>query len=89
MPDTTLNQQEAPSFESPAVGAAEVTPNDSEDLARPSRALLIGGAGNVTVDMSNGDNVTLTGLLAGGLYPVRVKRVYATDTTATNIVSLY
>ena len=89
MPNTTLNQKDAPNFEAPAIGAAAVTPNDSTDLSRPSRAVFVGGAGNLKADMTNGDTVTFTGVLAGSVLPIRVRRVYSTGTTATNIVSMY
>lgn len=73
--------------ESPAVGAVSVTPDDSADLAVPARALYIGGEGNVRVAMANGDVVTF--MAASGFFPASVRRVYATSTTATDIVALY
>ena len=77
-------------FAAPAVGAAAVTPNDSTDLAvSPARSLFIGGAGNLVVDTAAGDTVTFTGVTAGSILPVSVKRVRATNTTATSIVALY
>lgn len=71
-----------------AYDAAAVTPNDSTDI-RPTRGLYIGGAGNIKVDMALGSTVTFVGLLAGSFIPIQVKRVYSTDTTATDIVALY
>lgn len=71
-----------------AFDAAAVTPGDSTAL-RPTRGLYIGGAGNVKVEMSLGNVVTFTGVLAGSILPVQVVKVYSTDTTATNIVALY
>lgn len=68
--------------------AAAVTPDDNADLADVASALLVGGAGNAAVVTAGGDAVTLTGLLAGHVYRVRVKRVKSTGTTATNIVAL-
>lgn len=76
-------------IDGPGVGAASVTPNDSTDLTIYSRALYIGGDGNVKVTMFNGDEVTFVGLIAGTLLPVRAKRVWSTGTTATNIVAVY
>lgn len=74
----------------PAVSAASVTPNDSTDLAfTPTRALWVGGAGNINVDMADGTTVLFSGLAAGTLLPIQVKRVRATTTTATLIVALY
>jgi hypothetical protein len=84
--DANLNAD----YAAPAVGAAAVTPNDGTDLAvLPARALYIGGAGNISVDTAAGDTVTFSGLAAGTILPVSVKRVRSTSTTATLIVALY
>lgn len=86
MPNYLLNGQNA----APAVSAAAVTPNDSTDLATsPTRSLWVGGAGNINVDMADGTTVLFSGLTAGTLLPVQVKRVRSTSTTATLIVALY
>lgn len=70
--------------------AVTITPNDSTDLANgPTRALFIGTAGTVVVTMADGNDVTFTGLSAGVIHWLSVKRVKATGTTATNIVALY
>lgn len=71
-----------------AHSGATLTPSDSTELA-VTRGLYIGGAGDVKVDMAVQGTVTFVGVLAGSLLPIQVKRVYATGTTATNIVSLY
>jgi hypothetical protein len=73
---------------SPAKYAAAVTPNDGTDLAVPARALYVGGTGDLKVDTAGGDTVTFSGVTAGSFIPVMVSRVYATGTTATNILSL-
>lgn len=72
-----------------ASDAASVTPNDSADLAVPNACLYIGGSGDVNVDTIDGTTITFVGLYAGTILPVKVKRVRATSTTATNIVALY
>ena len=83
------NRLNSPLF-GPADNAAAVTPADGSDLANPARALFVGGAGAVKVDMVGGTTaVTLTGVVAGSVLPIRVSRVYSTGTTATNIVALY
>lgn len=51
--------------------------------------LYVGGAGNVRVLTSSGADLTFVGIAAGTFMPVQVKRVYATDTTATDIVALW
>lgn len=75
-------------LESPAQGAFSVTPNDATDLTMVTRALYIGGAGDVAVTMKGGGEVTFSGLAAGQFMPVRVVRVKDTGTTASNILGL-
>jgi len=74
---------------SPADDGAAVTPNDGADLAFVTKGLFVGGAGNLAVTTAQGNALTFTGLLAGTLLPIRVSRVKATGTTATNIVALF
>lgn len=74
---------------SPAIAAVAVTPSDSTDLADTTRALYVGGDGNVSAIMRSGQTVLFTGVKGGVIYPFRVNRVRATRTTATGIVALY
>jgi hypothetical protein len=75
---------------SPATQAVAVTPDNTTDLATGvTRALYVGGAGNLVVTMANGVDATFTGVAAGTYLPVRVGRVKATGTTATAILALY
>ena len=76
-------------LESPAERAFAITGNDSTDLTVFPRAIYVGGAGNVKVITLGGDTVTFSGVLAGTVIPVRVKRVFSTDTTATNLIGIY
>lgn len=78
-----------PGIDAPAANAAAVTPNDSADLTNVSRSLYVGGAGDIKVDMADVGTVTFTGVVAGSILPIRVKRVYSTGTTATTILVLY
>ena len=75
------------SLSSPAINAAEVTPDDAADLSVTARALWVGGAGDVVVITAGGDQVAFAG--ASGMLPVRVDRVLATGTTASQIVALW
>jgi len=60
------------------------------DLATLPRALWIGGAGDVTlILLKDSLAVTLVGIPAGTLLPVRPKRIKATGTTATSLVALW
>lgn len=74
---------------SPASHAFTITPNDGADLT-PSwaHALYVGGTGNLRVTTIYGDTVTFTAVPAG-IFPVSVRRVHATGTTATALVGLY
>lgn len=75
-------------IESPAESAAAVTPHDTNEIAA-TRALYVGGAGDLTVKLVNDSStVALVGVPAGSVLPIRVKLV-TTASTATNIVALY
>jgi hypothetical protein len=67
---------------------AVVTTNDATDLAHESRAIYIGVAGDLKIITAGGETVTiLSGVLAVGVpHPIRATRIFATGTTATNIV---
>ena len=79
--------------ELPAANAVVVTPSDSADLLFVTRGLFVGGAGNISVIMGDqavdATTVTFTGVLAGTILPIAVRRVRSTNTTATNIVALW
>ena len=76
-------------YSDPADRIVAVTASDSTDLTG-ARGLLVGGAGDVAVRMINAPDttVTMTGVVAGAILPLRVTRVMAA-TTATNITALY
>ena len=74
----------------PATDAGTVTPNDATDLADLPKALYVGGTGNVTLQFPDkAGTVLFANVQAGSTLPVRPARVFATGTTATNIVALY
>jgi len=73
----------------PASHAYVVTPSDVGDIAFVTRALWVGGAGNVQVNMQGGETaVLISGIAAGTLIPIRVTRVYSANLTASLIVAL-
>ena len=72
----------------PGVGAFAITPDDGDDLPFVTRAVYIGGEGDLAVKPVDGDPVTFVGLSAGTVLPVQITRVYATGTTATNLIGL-
>lgn len=68
--------------------AAAVVPDDDVDLARVSRGLYVGGAGNLTVILdSDTAAVTFIAVAVGSVLPIRVRRVME-STTATNLIAL-
>jgi len=71
-----------------AYDAAAVTLSDSTELA-PTRALYIGGAGDLKVTMAYGTEVTFSGLSAGSILPIQVTKCFATGSTATLVLALY
>lgn len=72
----------------PATRIENVTPHDTNELTNASRWLFVGGAGAIRVKTVGGDTVTLTGVIAGSVLPIRAVQVLATGTTATNICAL-
>lgn len=67
-------------------GAAVTT--DDTALIPVTRGIYVGGAGDVKVQFADGTTATLKAVPLG-LYPLQVQQVFATGTTATNIVALY
>ena len=72
----------------PARNAFAITPNDGTDLTCWALAVYVGGSGDVRLVTWGGETVTFANAPVGVL-PVRVRRVYATGTTATDLVGLY
>ena len=68
--------------------SAAVTPSDSVPLATPARALYIGVSGDVKVTMLDGSTPTFKSVPVGKL-EIQVTSVFATGTTATNIIALW
>ncbi len=64
----------------------DITPNDSVDLARPIRSIYVGVSGDVKVNDLVGGTHVIVGLAAGVWHPCCATRVFATDTTATDIL---
>lgn len=70
---------------SPITGAFAITPNDGTDLQEITLSLFVGTAGAVKVTLFDGTTVTYSSL-AAGRHPLRVKRLWATGTAATNLI---
>ncbi len=70
-----------------AQGGFAITPHDTNDI-QPTRFLYVTGTGNLKVKFVDGTIVAFTGIPAATLLPFAVRRVYATDTSATGIIGL-
>lgn len=73
----------------PAQRGFAITKHDTNLLSATTRAIWVGGAGDVAV-LLEGDSspVTLVGVPAGTLLPIAATKVLSTGTTATSIVGL-
>lgn len=71
----------------PLTTGEAVTPHNTNELTKVSRALYIGVSGDVAVVMQDGTTLTFKAVPVG-LLPIRVKIVKSTGTTATDIVAL-
>jgi hypothetical protein len=75
--------------------AAVVTKSDTVDIPNPGNGqvegcvLYVGTGGVLRVLTAGGDDVTFTNIPNGFLSTFQVVRVFATDTTANNIVALW
>ena len=75
--------------------AASVTPSDTANIHSVSGGtnngcvLYVGSAGNLRVQTVGGDDVTFNNINTGAFIPVQIVRVYATGTTASNILALW
>jgi hypothetical protein len=72
----------------PASRAAAVTLHDTNTIEN-TRAVFVGGAGNLKVTMYDGQDVTFTGVGAGTFLPIQVTKIWATGSTATSVLALY
>ena len=66
-----------------------VAPHDEDDLPFETRGLYVGSSGDIVLHLASGDEITLANVPGGTVLPLRVRRVVATGTTATQLVGLY
>lgn len=81
----TVNVDAGPAYN----GAAVNLSSTDATLSPASRALFIGGAGDVKVDFANGGTGITLSAVPVGILPVAVNKIYKTGTTATNITALW
>lgn len=74
---------------SPANEGADVNPSDTVLIDPPTRGLYVGVTGDVVVDFAqSGTDILFKAVPGGTILPISVKRVKATNTTASFIRAL-
>ena len=68
--------------------AAVVTPSDTVNFAEPS-VIFVGTTGALRVLTAQGSDVTFNAIPGGTVVPLQVLRVFASGTSATNIVRVF
>lgn len=81
--------KESRSMECPIEFAAAVTPHNTTELDFVTRAIYVGGTGDLKVTTIGGSEVTFSGVPAGTLLPVRAKIIWNTGTTATLLTACW
>lgn len=83
-------ESHALSLSAPATNAAAITPDDAAaGFDQVTRAIYVGIGGNVRAEMASGEAVTFAAMAGGMIYPVRIRKVFASGTTASGLISLW
>jgi len=72
-----------------AIRAVEIGVGSDTDLTVSGAVVFIGVGGDVKVTTVSGDTATFKNLADGSVLAVQVRRVWATGTTATDMIALY
>ena len=75
-------------LEAPPSNARNVIPSDSTDLPRETRGIYCGTGGDLHVLMIDDSEVTFKNLAGEVIHGMRLKKIFATGTTATDIIGL-
>ena len=78
----------APGLTAPLDEGFEVTPDDAVDLPEVTRAVFLGQGGDLAVQFPSGNEVVFRNIKSGVLYPLRLSRILATGTTASDLLGL-
>lgn len=73
-------------LDSPPAHVFDLAPDT--DLPRPTRGLMVTGAGDVALITLAGESATLPALSPGVQYAIRATRILSVGTTATGLVGL-
>jgi len=72
-----------------AIRAVDLGVGSDVDLIVLGAVVFVGGGGDVKVTTVSGDTVVFKNLADGSILPVQVRRVWATGTSATDMIALY
>lgn len=72
----------------PATRSAVVVPSDAAMLDEPARSLWVGNGGTLVVMLTDDAEPRTFVNVAPGVFPVSVKKVLASGTTASGIIAL-
>lgn len=90
MPENPMNGTDAHDASRPGTRSFAIAPSDDDDLPVGTRWLYVGGGGDVKVslvdDNSSHTGTVLTDVPDGSVLRIAVRRVWATGTTATDLV---
>lgn len=80
------------------LNAQILTPDDNADITLGGNAIdglengvcpYVGTTGNLKVTMVGGQIITFTNVQGGTFMPIQIKKLWSTDTTASNFVGVY
>lgn len=73
----------------PATGGFMIIPSDTQDLPFVTRAIWVGGSGDIALVTLGRSVLILSGAVQGSIIAVRATKVFVSNTSATNLVGLY
>ena len=73
----------------PSSDCFTISPSDTQDLNKATKAIYVGSGGDVVVrPIGSGSDVTFRNVIGGSILDVRVRAVRETGTTAFDIVGM-
>lgn len=73
----------------PGQNGEVVTPHNTNEFVKVSRAIYVGTGGNVNLVTRDGTTLLFSNVQDGTVLPIRARQVRATGTTATDIIAIY
>jgi len=85
--DNDIGRRAVEDRNDPVIGGVAINYAAADQvLTVAARGLYISGAGNLVVETIGGDTLTFTGLLAGVIYPVAVRKIIKLGSSAAGLV---